>query len=96
MLYGTRGLAEISKPNLRTFRFVPGSQEAPSGPVTAPPDEISEHPNFDMLNAELTQFAHCIRDQRIYPVPIADILHGMSVFDAVVRSARSDSVEKVE
>src|SRR5712692_5476555 len=96
MLYGTRGLAEISKPNLGTFRFVPGSKEAPSGPVMAPPDEISEHPDFDMLNAELTEFGRCIRDRRSYPVPIADILHGMSVFDAVVRSARSNGIEKVE
>jgi predicted dehydrogenase len=95
-LYGTRGLAEISKPNLATFRFVPGSKVAPSGPVMAPPDEISEHPDFDMLNAELTQFARCIREQRTYPVPIADILHGMSVFDAVVRSACSNSIEKIE
>jgi predicted dehydrogenase len=95
-LYGTRGLAEISRPNLETFRFVPGSKEAPRGPITAPPDEISEHPNFDMLHAELTEFARCIRDQRVYPVPIADILHGMSVFDAVVRSARGNSIEKVE
>ena len=96
VLYGTRGLAEISKPNLGTFRFVPGSKEAPSGPVMAPPDEISEHPDFDMLNAELTEFARCIRDRRSYPVPIADILHGMSVFEAVVRSARNNSIEKVE
>jgi predicted dehydrogenase len=97
VLYGTGGLAEISKPDLRTFRFVPGSKEAPSGPVTAPPDEISEHPDFDMLNAELTEFARCIRDRRrSYPVPIAEVLHGMSVFDAVVRSARSNRIEQVE
>jgi len=97
VLYGTRALAEISKPDLRSFRFVPGSEEAPSGPVTAPADEISEHPDFDMLNAELTEFARCIRDRRrSYPVPIADVLHGMSVFDAVVRSAGSNSIEQVE
>jgi predicted dehydrogenase len=96
-LYGTRGLAEISKPDLRTFRFVPASTEAPSGAVIAPPDEISEHPDFDMLNAELTEFARCIHDRRrSYPVPIDHILHGMSVFDAIVRSARSNSVEQVE
>jgi predicted dehydrogenase len=96
-LYGTRGLAEISKPDLRTFRFVPGSTEAPSGPVIAPPDEISEHPDFDMLDAELTEFARCIRDRRrSYPVPIGDILHGMSVFDAIVQSASSNSIEQVE
>ena len=95
-LYGTKGLAEISQPNLARFRFVPGSSEPPRGVVIAPPDEVSEHPDFDMLNAELTEFARCIRDGRPYPIPTDEILHGMSVFDAIVRSARSDGVEKVE
>jgi predicted dehydrogenase len=94
-LYGTRGLAEISRPDLARLRFVPGSTQAPRGPVMAPPDEISEHPDFNMLHAELAEFARCIRDRRVFPVPIADILHGMSVFDAAVRSARSNSIEKV-
>jgi predicted dehydrogenase len=97
VLYGTGGLAEISKPDLRSFRFVPGSSEPPSGPVAAPPGEISEHANFDMLHAELIEFTRCIGDRRrTYPVPIADVLHGMSVFDAIVRSARSDTIEPVE
>src|SRR3977135_1730218 len=41
-LYGSKGLAEISRPNLQAFRFVPTSAHAPTGPVTAPPHEISE------------------------------------------------------
>src|ERR1700704_2109603 len=94
-LYGGKGLAEISKPNLQTFRFVPASTEAPTGPVTAPPDEISEHKGFDMLNAELTAFARSIRDRTPYPVPIEDVLHGMSVFDAIVRAAKSGQIEAV-
>ena len=60
-LYGSKGLAEISKPTLQRFRFVPTSEHAPTGPVTAPPDEIIEHAGFDMLNAELIEFARCIR-----------------------------------
>src|SRR6266852_4443016 len=87
-LYGSKGLAEISKPTLQTFRFVPTSDVAPTGPVTAPPDQVSEHTGFDMLNAELTAFARAIRDGTPYPVPIADVLHGMAVFDAVVESTR--------
>src|SRR3984893_15031064 len=94
-LYGTKALAEISGANLQTFRFVPGSRQAPTGPVTAPPDETVEHTGFDMLHAELTEFARSIREQRAYPVPLADVLHGMSVFDAIVRSAHSNSIEKV-
>jgi predicted dehydrogenase len=94
-LYGSKGLAEISKPNLQTFRFVPTSEHAPTGPVTAPPDQTSEHTGFDMLNAELTEFARCIRENRPYPVPIDDVLHGMSVFDAIVRAGKSGKIEPV-
>jgi predicted dehydrogenase len=95
MLYGSKGLAEISQPNLARFRFVPTSVEAPTGPVTAPPDEISEHAGFDMLNAELTAFARAIREHTPYPVSIDEVLHGMSVFDAIVRAGRSRQLEAV-
>jgi predicted dehydrogenase len=94
-LYGSKGLAEISKPDLRTLRFVPTSNQPPTGQVTAPPDEVEEHPGFDMLNAELTEFARCIQERRPFPIPIADILHGMAVFDAIVDSARTNSIVKV-
>jgi predicted dehydrogenase len=94
-LFGTKGLAEFSKPNLARFRFVPVSTQAPTGPVTAPPDEIIETPAFDMLNAELVEFAHCIERKRPYPVAIEQVLHGMAVFDAVVKSARTGQIEKV-
>ena len=97
-LFGTKGLAEISRPNLQRFRFTPSSDKAPTGPVSAPPDEIIEHPKFDQratLNAELVEFARCIEQKRPYPVPIDEILHGMSVFDAVVRSAKSKQIESV-
>ena len=94
-LYGSKGLAEISKPNLQTFRFVPTSEHAPTGPVTAPPDQTSEHTGFDMLNAELTEFARCIREKRPYPVATDEVLHGMSVFDAIVRAGKSGRIEAV-
>jgi predicted dehydrogenase len=94
-LYGSKGLAEISKPNLQTLRFVPTSEHAPTGPVTAPPDETSEHAGFDMLNAELTAFAHAIRDRKPYSVPIDEVLHGMAVFDAIVRAGQSGQIEPV-
>ena len=94
-LFGSKGLAEISRPNLARFRFVPTSDVAPTGPVTAPPDEIIEHPTFDMLNAELTEFARAIAQKRPYPVPVDQVLHGMAVFDAVVRSAKSGQIETV-
>lgn len=95
-LFGTKGLAEFSKPNLARFRFVAVSTVAPTGPVTAPPDEIIESPAFDTLNAELIEFARCIAEKRPYPVAIDQVLHGMSVFDAVVRSGKSGKIEKVD
>ena len=94
--YGTAGLAEVSRPDLHHFRFVPGSTVAPTGPVAAPADEIIEHKGFDMLHAEMTAFAHAIRDRTPYPVPVEDVLHGMAVFDAVVKSAKSGQIERVD
>jgi predicted dehydrogenase len=94
-VYGSQGLAEITRPNLQRFRFVPGSTQAPTGPVTAPPDEIIEHPGFDMLNAELVAFARSIRDKTPYPVTLDDVLHGMSVFDAVIESAETGRIVAV-
>jgi len=94
-VFGTKGLAEISRPNLQCFRFVPVSTTAPTGPVTAPPDEIIEHPTFDMLNAELVEFARSIERKTPYPVAIDQVLHGMEVFDAIVRSGKSGQIEPV-
>ncbi len=94
-VYGTQGLAEFSRPNLSRFRYVPISTEAPTGPITAPPDEIIKHSAFDMLNAEIIEFARCIKEKRPYPVSIEQVLHGMAVFDAVVRSAQTGKVEPV-
>src|SRR5437870_3751749 len=94
-LYGSKGLAEISRPNLEALRFVPTSDAPPAGAVLAPPDERHEHAGFDMLSAELTAFARAIRARKPYPVPIEDVLHGMSVFDAIVQAARSNQIVKV-
>jgi predicted dehydrogenase len=94
-IYGQKGLAEVSGAQLQTLRVVPASGRAPDGPVTAPPAEISDHSGFDMLDAELTEFAHCIRDGRDYPVAIDEVLHGMSVFDALVQSAKTGQVVRV-
>jgi predicted dehydrogenase len=93
--YGSLGLAEVSGSALQRFRFVPMSKQAPDGPVIAPPDQIIDHPGFNMLNAELVEFARCIRDKRPYPVGDDDVLHGMAVFDACVESAKSGAIVAV-
>jgi len=63
-------MAEISGAALQRVRLVPLSEHAPVGPVTAPPDQFIEHPGFNMLKAELLEFARCIRDKQPYPVDI--------------------------
>ena len=90
--YGSMGLAEVHGAALQHFRFVPMSQHAPTGPVLAPPDQTVEHEGFNMLKAELNEFARCIRDKRPYPVGNEDVLHGMAVFDACVKSAKSGRI----
>jgi predicted dehydrogenase len=94
-VYGTKGLAEISRTNLQTFRFIPAPDGPPEGHVTAPPAAVVEHPGFGMLNAELVEFARCIHDKRNFPVKIDEVLHGVSVFDALVQSAQSSQIVKV-
>jgi|SRR5579862_933321 len=93
--YGTRGLAEISRPDLSHFRFAPGATVAPTGLVPAPADEILQFSGFDMLQAEMAAFARAIRDRAPYAVPIAEALHGMAVFDAVVESAKHGEIVAV-
>lgn len=94
-VYGSQGLAEISGASLQSFRYVPVSTQAPTGPVTAPPSEQRDFSGSDTLNAELTAFARSIVEKTPYPVPLADVLHGMAVFDAVVESARSKTIVAV-
>jgi predicted dehydrogenase len=88
-VYGTQGLAEICRPDLSYFRFAPAATAAPTRLVPAPPEQVLEFSGFDMLHAELTAFAHAIRKAKPYPVKMADVLHGMAVFDAIVQSSAS-------
>ena len=46
-----------------------------------------EYKGFNTLLAELEAFAAAIRGEQAYPIPPADILHGIAVFEAIVRSA---------
>jgi predicted dehydrogenase len=94
-LYGSNGLAEISRPDMSRLRFAPVATAAPTGRVPAPLDEIFEHSGFDTLHAELTAFARAIRGGKSYPVPLEDVLHGMAVFDALVEAAKTGAIVAV-
>ena len=47
------------------------------------------------VELKLVEFARCIEQKRPYPVLIDEVLHGMAVFDAVVRSGKSQKIETV-
>ncbi|MCC7345820.1 MAG: hypothetical protein IT538_00335, partial [Variibacter sp.] len=63
--------------------------------VTAPPGEKKEFPGFEMLNAELVEFGRCIREKQAFPVKIDEVLHGISVFEAIVEASRTGRVVEV-
>ena len=50
---------------------------------------------FDMANAELEAFAVACADGAAYPVPDADVIHGIAVLEAIVKSAESGAPQKV-
>jgi len=50
--------------------------------------QVTETPGFNMLTAELEAFAASVEDNQPFPTPIEQVLHGVEVFEAVVRSAQ--------
>lgn len=85
-VYGSEGFAEVLSPTMDTFRFIPVVQGRASHLVRVPEPEVVNTPDFNTVTEELTQFARCIRDGKPYPVPVADVLHGIAVLEAAVRS----------
>jgi predicted dehydrogenase len=84
-VYGTQAFGEILGHAMDTFRFVPSS-----GPV-----QVREAKGFGMLRRELESFAACAEARRPFPTPLNEILHGVAVFEAVVRSVQSGRAEAV-
>jgi predicted dehydrogenase len=48
---------------------------------------LIDTPGFDTLNAELSAFAAAIRGEAAFPITSEEILHGVEVFEAIVKSA---------
>jgi predicted dehydrogenase len=91
-LHGTGGFAEILGHQMSTFRFVAALPGEAFGSATP---EVLETTGFNMLTAELESFAACIEARRPFPTPLADIRHGVAVFEAILRSAESGRPEAV-
>jgi predicted dehydrogenase len=93
-VFGSRGCAELVSPEL-DFRFTPTPDAMPAGRHTQPTPEIIENRGANTLLAELEAFAAAINGEAPYPIPADQILHGVAVFEAIVRSAASRRPVKV-
>lgn len=91
-LYGTGGFAEIAGHQMNVFRYVAALPGEAFG-ITVP--EVFETTGFNMLTAELEAFAASIDAKRPFPTPLTEIRHGVAVFEAVLRSARTGRQEVV-
>ena len=89
--FGTRGIAETMRPGLDTFRFIPVSDS----PHVAGQPEVIEHKGFNPVKAVMEAFAAAIRNEAPYPVTHEQIVHGVAVFEAVVKSAQTGQPMKV-
>ncbi|HTD90450.1 MAG TPA: Gfo/Idh/MocA family oxidoreductase, partial [Burkholderiales bacterium] len=86
-VYGTKGFAEVLKPQMDIFRFIPIVEGHSSHLARIPEPEVIESPGFNYVGKSLTEFARCIRENEPYPISISDILHGAAVLEAAVHSA---------
>jgi predicted dehydrogenase len=85
-VYGTQGLGEVLYHPMHTFRLTPS---ADPGQLSGATPEVTETKGFNMLTAELTEFARCVMEHRPFPTPLSDILHGVEVFEAIARAAET-------
>jgi predicted dehydrogenase len=93
-VFGTNGAAELLTNEFDFhFRATPGAM--PAGRHVSPKPEIIERRGFNTLCAELEAFASAIEGGPSYPIPAAQIVHGVAVFEAIVQSAASGRPVKV-
>ena len=88
-VYGTKGFAEVLKPQMDVFRFVPTAEGNASHLAHIPDAEVIEVPGYNYVGKSLTEFARCIREGAAYPISSDDVLHGVAVLEAAVQSAKT-------
>ena len=86
-VYGTKGFAEVLKPQMDTLRFIPIVEGNASHLARIPEPEVIEAPGFNYVGKSLTEFARCINEGTAYPISSADVLHGVAVLEAAIQSA---------
>jgi predicted dehydrogenase len=92
-VFGKNGIAETARPSLDTFRFMPVATQG--GPHATAQPEIIENKGFNLVKASVEAFAAAAQGQAPFPVTHDQILHGVAVFEAVVKSAGTGKPVKV-
>jgi predicted dehydrogenase len=92
-VYGSRGLAETDR-NLDLFRFYP-APDKPGHPPPAQPESV-DHKGVNPVQAALEAFAAAIRGDAPFPITADQIIHGVAVFEAIVKSAQTGKPVKVK
>lgn len=77
-VFGTRGWLHLLDHHILEICAIDGSVRR------------TEYPKVDTERAELEAFADAVAGAATYPVPVEDVIHGIAVMEAAVRSARSD------
>lgn len=80
-LYGTKGSLEMRGQQQLVFVPVPGAGEA----------WTKDYPKVDIEAAELAAFAAAVAGGAAYPLPLADAIHGVAVFETMIGAAASGS-----
>lgn len=93
-VFGSKGAVELATPQYQ-FRFSPVTPRPATGRHVAVEPEIIDHKDFNMLRAELEGFAAAVEGRQPYPMTHEEILHGVAVFEAIVRSAAEHCPIKV-
>ena len=92
-VFGTRGIAETTRPSLDTFRFMPIPDKG--GPHAVSQPEVIDNKGFNPVKAGLEAFAAAVRGTALFPITAEQIVHGVAVFEAVVQSAKTGQPVKV-
>ena len=89
-LEGMTHVAGASSEERRTTLFGRCKFQPAKGPA-----ETWEAAKLDVTRASLEAFANAAQGGPAYPIPLAEMVHGAAVTEAVVRSAESGRVEKI-
>jgi predicted dehydrogenase len=77
-VFGSKGSIELRNETSFTFRPAEGKPER------------TDYPRFDKERAELEAFAAAVAGKAPYPLSTAEAIHGVAVFEAIVKSAATD------